>query len=191
MGQLKSKENVKFTYSDYLTWPENERWEIINGDAYMCAAPSRTHQKYLGVLFMLISQYLEDKTCEVYTAPFDVRFPKVKQKDEETDTVVQPDIVVVCDLEKLDEKGCKGAPDLVIEILSPATISIDYISKLHIYEKNGVPEYWVVHPTDKTLMVFLLNKVGKYERGVVYTEKDKVRVNILEDLTIDLSRVFK
>ena len=120
---LAKKLEDKYTYGDYLTWPEGERYEIIQGILYnMTPAPGRNHQKLVGNLFYYIKDYLKDKPCEVYVAPFDVRLPFGKENENNTSTVVQPDISVICDKKKLDDKGCIGAPDLVIEIISPFSI---------------------------------------------------------------------
>ena len=121
MRNTQNKTDQKWTYTDYLTWPEGERWELINGVAYnMSPAPSRRHQELSGELFRQIANHLKGKQCKVYDAPFDVRLSTAgNESDNYIDTVVQPDIVVVCDPSKLDERGCKGAPDIVIEISSP------------------------------------------------------------------------
>jgi len=185
------KSEPKFTYGDYLTWPDEERWELIDGNAYnMSPAPSRRHQQISRELAFQIHDYLRDKPCELYHAPFDVRLPDEDESDDEVLTVVQPDIVVICDKKKLDDKGCRGAPDLIIEILSPNTASKDLREKLNLYEKHGVNEYWIVHPTDNTVMVFKLSK-KKYGRPDVYAEKDKIKTPILDGLEIELELVFK
>ena len=120
------KRKERYTYADYLSWPDGERWEIIAGEPYsMSPAPSRQHQQILGALFAKFYYYLEDKACRVYPAPFDVRLFQENDKHDEIDTVVQPDIVVVCDDKKLDDKGCQGAPDLIIEIISQSTAKKD------------------------------------------------------------------
>jgi Uma2 family endonuclease len=135
------KEDRSYTFKDYLEWPEGERWELIEGVAYnMTPSPSRSHQRISVALVDQIFQYLKGKKCEMYHAPFDVRLLEGEEEDGEVRTVVQPDIVVVCDPSKLDEKGCKGSPDLIMEILSPSTASKDYITKLNLYEKNKVSE---------------------------------------------------
>jgi len=186
------KKDTKFTYGDYVNWPEDERWELIDGYAYnMSPAPSRRHQQISRDLEFQIVSFLVDKPCEVYDAPFDVRLPEADEKDENVETVVQPDIVVVCDENKLDDKGCRGAPDLIIEILSPATAAKDMKTKLSLYEKHGVKEYWVVHPTDNVIMVFKLGKNKMYGKPEVYTEEDKIKTAILEGLEIDLGKVFQ
>ena len=155
MGTLASRERERFSYADYCKWTDDERWELIDGVEYdMSPAPSRIHQKLSGELFVRIYNVLKDRQCEVYAAPFDVRLPDYAEaSDKEIFTVVQPDIVVVCDASKLDERGCMGAPDLVIEILSPYTAAKDMKIKRDLYEQHGVREYWLVHPTDKTFMV--------------------------------------
>lgn len=191
MGYPNKKENALYTYRDYLEWPDGERWELIEGRAYnMTPAPSRSHQKISVALIDELFQYLKEKKCEVYHAPFDVRLPEGDEEEGEIRTVVQPDIVVICDPSKLDEKGCKGSPDLVMEILSPSTASKDYITKLNLYEKNQVREYWIIHPIDKIVMVYRLSENGKYGRAEVYSEADKVKVGIFDDLVVDLKGIF-
>ncbi len=186
------KKDTKFTYGDYANWPEDERWELIEGYAYnMSPAPSRRHQQISRDLGVQIVNFLADKSCEVYFAPFDVRLPEADEPDEDIETVVQPDMVVVCDKSKLDEKGCRGAPDLIIEILSPFTAPKDMKIKLALYEKHGVKEYWVVHPIDNIVMVFKLGKNKKYGKPEVYTEEDKIKTTILDGLEIELKKVFQ
>lgn len=125
----------RFIYRDYLKWPNEERWELINGVAYdMSPVPSRRHQEIVGELYRQIATYLLDKPCQVYIVLFDVRLPKmVNEADEEIETVVQPDIVIVCEKNKLDEFGCKGAPNIIIEILPPYTAKKDLVTKYHLY----------------------------------------------------------
>ena len=176
MSYPNRKENNSYTYKDYLEWPDDERWELIEGVAYdMTPSPSRMHQKISVALAAGLYQYLKGKNCEIYHAPFDVRLPEGEEEDDEIKTVVQPDIVVICDPSKLDEKGCKGSPDLIMEILSPSTASMDHITKLNLYEKNRVSEYWIIHPTDKIVMVYRLLENGKYGRAEVYSGVDKVK----------------
>jgi Uma2 family endonuclease len=192
MGYSNREENNSYTYGDYLKWPKEERWELIEGVAYnMTPSPSRSHQKVSAALVNAIYPYLKEKKCEVYYAPFDVLLPEGDEEDNKIRTVVQPDIVVICDPSKLDEKGCKGSPDLIMEILSPSTASKDYISKLNLYEKNQVAEYWIIHPLDKIVMVYRLLKNGNYGRAKVYAEKDSVKVGIFDDFVIDLKEIFK
>ena len=186
------KEHGHFTYADYLTWPDEERWELIEGVPYsMSPTPSRMHQKVSAALFNQIFNHLKGKTCEAYSAPFDVRLPETpKVSDEQIETVVQPDIVVICNPEKLDDRGCKGAPDLVIEILSPSTAEHDLKDKFYLYQRVGVLEYWIANQTDRTLMIFKLNEAGEYGRPEMYGSRDRVAVQLLGDLEIDLAEVF-
>jgi len=184
------KQKEKYTYGDYRMWPDDEKWEIIKGiPYYMSPAPLRKHQEISGALFAKLYNYLEDKACRVYAAPFDVRFPAGDEKDEEIETVVQPDIAVVCNEDKLDDWGCRGAPDFIVEILSPATAKRDLGEKFDLYEESGVKEYWVVFPLDKVVHVYLLNEDGKYENNTYY-ENDKIPVAVLEGLEVDLKQVF-
>lgn len=142
-----------FTYADYCAWPEEERWELIDGVPYnMAPAPTRTHQQVVVELLRQIANFLRTrKKCRVYVAPFDIRLPRSDEADEQTNTVVQPDILVICQRDREDEKGCRGAPDWIIEVLSPSTATKDHILKRELYARHGVREYWLVHPTDKVL----------------------------------------
>ena len=191
MPLLQNEPDRIFTYKDYLTWNDNERWELINGTAYnMAPAPSVNHQRISRQLLLQIGNFLSDKPCEVFSAPLDVRLPETNEKDEDTKNVVQPDIVVICDSSKLDEKGCKGTPDLIIEIVSPASASIDNIKKMELYEKNGVKEYWIVHPIYKIITIYKITENGLYGKPEIYSEEDKIEVELLKGLTVDLSLVF-
>ncbi len=187
------KLNTTFSYKDYLSWNNsNERWELINGVAYdMSPAPSRKHQDLFGILFGEFYNYLKNKDCTVYAAPFDVRLPEGFQSDSDIKTVVQPDISVFCDQDKLDNRGAIGAPDLIIEILSPSTAAKDLKEKFFLYESAGVKEYWIVDPSNETLTVYILDKDNKYQRGIVYAGEDKLKVGIFEDLEIEMEDVFK
>lgn len=192
MGPLAEKKDERYTYGDYLKWDEGERWELIDGVAYsMTPAPSRRHQKISGEMYRQIANYLTDKPCEVYVAPFDVRIPDAAEAEEAVRTVVQPDLTVVCDLAKLDDAGCKGSPDLIAEILSPATARKDWKEKYLCYEKAGVREYWIVDPAAKMVTVFKRSTDGRFGRPDVYGEEERIRAGIFDDLEIDLSAVFK
>lgn len=191
MGVIEKMRGLRYTYADYLNWPENERWELINGLPYnMTPAPSTEHQRISRKLVLQFANYLVGKTCEVFYSPFDVRLPLAHEKDEEIDTVVQPDLAIICDRNKLDKKGCKGAPDLIIEIISPATAKKDMQEKFLLYERNGVKEYWLVFPLDSVIDVYVLNKDNKYDRSGLYQSPDKIKVGILADLDIDLGLIF-
>lgn len=181
-----------WTYADYLTWPDDERWEIIDGVAYsMSPSPSRRHQDLSRNLERQFDNYLMNKDCKMYHAPFDVRFSEQSSSsDNYIDTVVQPDILVVCDKNKLDDRGCNGAPDFIIEILSPSTGGKDLTIKYDLYERHCVKEYWIIHPAEQTLLVFKLGEDGKYGAADRYASDDKVAVPLLEDLVVDLGLVF-
>lgn len=193
MGFPLERQDEKYTYKDYLNWPDEERRELINGTVYnMTPSPSRTHQKISRELFSRFYDYLrKDKVCEVYYAPFDVRLPEGEEKDEDIRNVVQPDIVVVCDQSKLDERGCKGAPDLIIEIVSPSSAKQDLKDKFYLYERVGVKEYWIVQPVNNTMMVFKLKENGEYGKPGMYTEEDRIKAGIFDGLEIDLKEIFR
>ena len=183
-------EEKRYTFADVLTWDEDDRIEIINGEAFMMSPPSRVHQEISGELFGQLRDYLKGKQCRVYAAPFGVRlFEEDSDSPEDVDTMVEPDISVICDSSKLDKYGCKGAPDLIIEILSPATRRYDRITKLSQYQRAGVREYWIVDPDSKEVQTFLLDG-GRYFVKGYGTAEDKLRVEVLEDCVIDLSAVF-
>lgn len=150
-----------FTYGDYRTWPEAERWEIIGGQSWaMSPAPSRSHQRLLGILYAQMEAFFSGKACIPHIAPVDVCLPSRESEMaiDDIDDVVQPDAFVVCDPAKLREAGIVGAPDFIIEVLSPSTAMKDQSEKRILYERNGVREYWVVNP--KTLEVFIYSLLG-------------------------------
>lgn len=180
-----------YTYADALTWDESERVELIYGvPRMMSPGPGKDHQMIAGELFGELRDYLKGKTCKAFFAPFDVRlFERDGDHPEYVDTVVQPDIMVVCDPNKLDHRGCRGAPDLIIEILSPSTQGHDRVTKFNLYRKAGVQEYWIVDPTGKNVQTYVLEN-GNYSAKAWATAKDKLKVEVLEDCWIDLSQVF-
>lgn len=192
LKETRPKDFNSYTYSDYLTWNDDQRYEIIGGVVYnMAPAPCRRHQRISMELGRQFSNYLLDKKCEVYLAPFDVRLPEGNETDEDVSTVVQPDLVVVCDPDKLDERGCKGAPALVIEIVSPSSARKDRKIKRELYERHEVKEYWLVDYHEKTVEVYLLNDEKQYSKPDIYTEQDMLPVSIFDDLEIDLQMVFR
>jgi Uma2 family endonuclease len=192
MGSPASDLNNRYTYREYREWDDTERWELIDGHAYnMTLAPSRVHQEICGELFRQFANFLTDKACRVYSAPFDVRLPEGNEADDDIVTVVQPDLSIVCDRTKLDDKGCKGSPDLIIEVISPSTARKDLKEKLPLYEKAGVREYWIVDQAAKTVMVFRQNESTGFGRPDIYTEEDRIEVGIFPDLIIDLGAVFR
>ena len=175
--------NGKYTYADYCTWDDSERWELIDGVPYaMAPAPTWQHQGISVVLSGQLREFLKGKPCNVFTAPFDVRL----NANDEDDTVVQPDLVVICDRSKLSGTGCIGAPDLVIEILSPSTARHDKWIKLQQYQLAGVREYWIVDPDSQTVSAHLLEN-GKY---TVAAYGDSAPVTVLPGCEINLEDVF-
>lgn len=172
-----------YTEEDYYNTPENARVELIYGRLYNHASPSRQHQRILSELHIVIGNYIKRKqgSCHVYPAPFAVKLFADKG------TVVEPDISVICDKSKLTDRGCTGAPDWVIEIVSPGNPSHDYILKLKLYAEAGVREYWIVNPMNGTVFVYYLEE-NAFE-AVPYTFQDKIKANIYEDLTIDFSEL--
>jgi Uma2 family endonuclease len=188
---LPLRDPERHTYGDYRTWPEPPRYELIEGMAYaMAPAPTRRHQRLVGELFRAISDTLEHSTCEVNLAPFDVRLPKDDEADDDIETVVQPDLSVVCDPAKLDDKGCRGAPDWLIEVLSPATAGHDQVRKLALYERHGVREYWLVHPVDRVVTIYRLEN-GAYGRPVVDELQGRSRCMACPGAEIDWATVVK
>jgi Uma2 family endonuclease len=192
MPPLAKKLNEKFSYADYQNWPEGERFELIDGVPYdMNPAPNTEHQTIAGEIFGNIWQFLKDKPCRAFAAPFDVRFiEKADSEDNDITTVVQPDITVICDEKKIDDKGCIGAPDLVVEILSPSTAYKDETEKLRLYEKHGVKEYWIVNPEAKYIMIYRIED-EKYGKPEYLTEKEILKSRVLVGLEVDLAEVWK
>ncbi len=184
-----------YTYADYLTWADDKRREIINGVVYdLFSAPRSWHASITASIFLAIGWFIKKRKgkCKIYHAPFDVRFPKRGETaDGKIYTVVQPDICVVCDRTKIDEAGCIGAPDLIVEVQSPSTAKRDLQEKFQLYEESGVREYWVVYPRVKGLTVFLLQDDGKYDDGTTYEFTGKVPVSIFKGLEIDLEELFE
>ena len=184
--------NKRYTYADYLTWWDDKRRELVNGFIHMMSAPNMQHQEINGELFGELRYIIRKNKgiCKIFPAPFDVRLPRNGEKeDNQIYTVVQPDICIVCDLSKLDEKGCLGAPDFVAEVQSQSTTKYDMGDKFTLYEEAGVREYWVVFPPNKSLLQFILQANGKYDQGTSY-KAGKVPIHIFDGLTIDLKNVF-
>lgn len=180
-----------YTYADYLTWRIKERVELILGKIFlMSPAPTSKHQYISGLISAEFVTFLKGSSCRVFSAPFDVTLP-IKNKKGEPNTVIQPDICVICDHEKITEKGCFGAPDLIVEIVSGSSVKRDLHEKYNIYEQSGVKEYWIVHPNDKSLSMFHLDDNGNYIASRPLTYGDKVVSKVLPGLEIDLNEVFQ
>ena len=189
MGDLaKERDDRWFTYANYKTWEfgQGERCELIYGEAFAMTAPNARHQEILGELFSQFHNYLRGKSCKAYPAPYDVRL--FFEEDESDDTVVQPDISVVCDENKRGYEGCRGTPDLVVEILSPSNTAIEMERKLKLYQEAGVREYWVVDSENKGLTVYLFRKEEII--AATYKSADTVPVTIFPGLDIALEQVF-
>ena len=180
-----------FSYADYLTWPAGERWEIIDGQAYaMSLAPSNFHQLIVGELFSKVHSYFRGKPCRPFVAPFDVRLPGKGTANHEVDTVVQPDISLVCDPDKLkDNHGCLGAPDWVIEVVSPRTAVYDQRVKRALYERHGVAEYWLVHPGDRLVTIYRLEN-NAYGKPLVFGMGDECSPLAFPELIIAVADLF-
>jgi Uma2 family endonuclease len=194
MGDPAQTPHEKFTYRQYLTWPDSERWELIEGQAWsMSPAPRRLHQEISWRVSNLLSTFLEGHPCKAYQAPFDVLLPAGDEDDEEVDSVVQPDVVVYCDRSKLTDAGARGAPDLAVEILSPSTSKKDLHEKFDLYQKHGVREYWVIDPGNVALQVWRLTAIGKYDEGELRQhgrDFSPIASHVLEGFSIDPEKLF-
>jgi Uma2 family endonuclease len=181
-----------YTYADYMKWTFEERLELIRGKLFkMSPAPNRLHQKLSREIAGELFNYLKGKPCEVYTAPFDVRLPRKSKDDGDILTVVQPDICVVCDPSKLDDRGCLGAPDIVVEILSPGNNKKELLNKYEVYEEAGVKEYWMVVPQEKAFWQYLLNSEGRFIASRPLTVGDEAITTILPGFALDLTELFE
>lgn len=177
-----------YTYADYLLWQFRERVELIVGKIFkMSPAPSSKHQYIIAAVNASIFTYLKGRPCKVFPAPFDVVLPSQSGVE---DTVVQPDISVICDASKITEKGCSGAPDLIVEVISKSSVSRDLHEKYAVYEQAGVKEYWIVQPQDRTLTIFTLDASGNYQPSKPLTQGDIVTSRILPGLQLDLNELF-
>ncbi len=179
-----------YTYADYLQWKFEERIELIKGKIFkMSPAPSSAHQRISRKILVALDVFLYGKPCEVFNAPFDVRLTKSKG-NQDVQTVVQPDICVICDRSKIDERGCLGAPDIVVEIISPGNNKTELKNKYEVYKESGVQEYWIVSPQDKTFMKYTLNQEGVYVASRLMPSEDEVTTPILPGFVLNLEDVF-
>lgn len=180
-----------YTYSDYLSWRLQEYVELLKGKIFKMAAPSIKHQRVSSRLHTLIGHHLWKKPCEIFHAPIDVRLITMNVNQQPIETVVQPDLCVVCDPSMLDKKVCNGAPNLIIEILSPGNTKKEMKPKHAIYEEAGVQEYWLVHPLDNTILQYVLHSDGKYHAFRILTDDDVITTPILAGLVIQLADIFE
>ena len=182
--------NGIYTYADYLMWKIKDRLELLKGKIFQMGAPSLTHQTVSMNFSRLLSNYFYKTPCKLFAAPFDVRLAKKGEKDNEIYTVVQPDLCVVCDADKLDERGCWGAPDLIIEILSPGNSKKEMLNKYELYEEAGVREYWVVRPDYKEITQFVLEN-NKYRTLPPVVEGTIIHSAIFPDLSLQTEDIFR
>ena len=192
MSEAAEKQRV-YTYGDIMEWDDGKRWELYDGVPVALASPTNVHQIVLTEILYQLHDFLRGKPCKVYPSPFDVRlFDTAEDRPEQSRYVLQPDLMVVCDREKVDRHGVHGAPDLVIEILSPSSRGSDRLRKFVLYERAGVREYWVVDPEARTVEVYLLKaEEGRYYAAdAVYTAGASVPVTVLEGCSVDLREVF-
>jgi len=188
------KADRHYTYGDYKNWPDNERWEIIEGVAWdMSAAPNRQHQDFSMALALEIGNFLKGRNCKLYAAPFDVLLPEYDEtQEDDVSNVVQPDISVICNPDKLTDKGCTGAPDWIIEIQSPFTSKKDMDYKFYLYERHRVREYWIADPGNRCIHEYVLGGKNKYpEEPEIFLPRDSITCTVLEGLVIDLDSVFR
>ena len=184
----------RYTYADYLQWPDKERWELIHGVPYdMSPAPSRTHQKILLDLARIVADITDEGPCDTYVAPLDIRLTEAlhldgEPKDKKVETVVQPDISVFCNAELLDERGAHGPPDIAVEILSGSTGYKDITEKLALYERHGVREYWVVNGEAGFVMLYRLSSDGSYQKPDYYRLGESLHSEVLGGAEIALQR---
>ena len=181
-----------YTYADYLTWEMDRMVELIKGKVYKreIAAPALSHQRVSMHLSNKFYNFLIGKTCQVFHAPFDVRLPVKSNKNSDIRTVVQPDLCVVCDPTKLEEAGCLGAPDLVVEILSPGNNRKELKLKYEVYEESGVKQYWVIHPIEQTFLIYTLVD-GKFQPSKLFISEDVITSSCLPGFMLNLEDVFE
>lgn len=185
--------NGNYTYADYLLWKFQERVELFRGKLRQMAAPSVRHQRIVSNLHGTIWQFLKPHRCDVFSAPFDVRLPLPANKatSEKSDTVVQPDLCIICDRNKLDERGCIGAPDLIVEVLSPGNSKKEMREKYELYQEAGVLEYWVVFPSEQVLQRYILDSNGIYQAARPNVQDDKVGITFLDGFELDVTELFE
>lgn len=184
--------SYSYSYADYLQWKFKERLELIRGSIFQLSAPNTNHQLVSGELYNQLYNFLKAKPCHVFTAPFDVRLPRAgKTADNLVKTVVQPDICVVCDETKIDARGVCGAPDLVVEVLSPGNTKHEVRTKFELYEESGVREYWLINPEEENIFVYLLDENKKFTSGRTYAGGDIISSTAVAGFTVDVEQLFK
>jgi Uma2 family endonuclease len=192
MGDPVRQLGERYTYRQYKTWPDDQRWELIDGAAWMMSSPTERHQMITGRFFGELYSFLKGKTCAPYVAPFDVLLPRSDEDDEEVDSVVQPDVMVFCDRSRIRKANARGAPDLVVEILSPSTSKKDQNDKFGLYERAGVREYWIVDPAALSVWVYRLEK-GRFDKGLLrerFSDWTRLESSVLPGFTLDPTELF-
>lgn len=185
-----AREQINYKYIDYLRFPDDKKFEIIDGALYgMTPSPSTEHQRLLRKLFVRFAIYLESKECEVFCSPYDVLLPERNEQLDDIKTVVQPDILVVCDNNKITKNHCLGAPDLIVEIVSPSSPSIDYVKKLNLYEKHKVKEYWIVNYNRKQIIIYYLMENDEYGEPEIITT-GQIESRVVKGFKINWEEVF-
>jgi Uma2 family endonuclease len=179
------------TYGDYLEWSRPYGDEIVDGVAYVREppAPSMLHQQLVGELYYQLRRSLADTSCRVYFAPFDIRLPKSDEADDKIETVVQPDVFIVCDHSKTDERGMRGAPDWLAEVLSPGTARFDRLVKVPRYERAGVREVWLIDPVGRTLALYRLEG-GRYGEPIYQELRGQTQLDAVPGLRIDWDQIL-
>jgi len=192
VGLPARKLDRRYTYADYRTWPDDERWELIDGVAWnMSPAPSSTHQAILGELHIQVAPHVKGTHCRVFLAPFDVLLPETGgQREDDVPNVVQPDLTGICDASRITERGCFGAPDWVVEIISPWTLKKDLDAKFALYERNGIREYWVIDPGSRTVHVYRLEVSGRYGDSVIHEKDAEIPCPVGSGIVVHVAELF-
>lgn len=179
------------TYGDYLGWKDDKRWELIDGTAYLMApAPNWRHQELAGEIFRQVANQLAGKPCRPAIAPLDVRLPKGDEADERVDTVVQPDVLIVCDSSRIDRRGVRGAPTFVLEVLSPSSASHDQIRKRAVYERAGVAEFWILHPVDGVLTIYRRGPAGAFAPPEIVESSGRIELSSVPGVGVDFTGLY-
>jgi Uma2 family endonuclease len=188
---MRQRDTQHHTYADYLIWSATYGNELLDGIAYVRdpPSPSRVHQEIVGEIHRQVANALQGKRARAYVAPFDVRLPKRGDADDQIDTVVQPDVLVVCDLHKVDDRGVRGAPDWIAEVLSPSTATYDRTRKLSAYERAGVPELWLVDTIDRPVTIYRM-AAGRYTQPVVLALSGETAITAVPGISIDWDRIL-
>jgi Uma2 family endonuclease len=187
---LRLRDTEHHTYADYLTWSDEQHYELIDGTAYVREpAPLLQHQEVVTELGHQLREALKGTSCRAFVAPVDVRLPKADEADDQVDTVVQPDVLIICDRRKLNRTGVFGAPDWVAEVLSPSTANHDQITKRAVYERAGVRELWLVHPIRRTVAIYRL-EAGHYGPAIILEMKGQTPLTAVPGVSIDWSEVL-